>query len=99
MAFGLKRDELKKWKQNVENGQIDILTHFWLDERFPGSKTVTKVGCNDIEKLKQWGRKYGLSPEWIHRDPVHPHFDLFGEQQKRVLMEEGRWEQIRKFKL
>ncbi len=32
------------------------LTHYWQDERFPGCYTVTKVGCNDLEKLVTWGK-------------------------------------------
>jgi len=99
MAFGLKRNELLAWKKNVENGKIDFLTHYWLDDRFPGCNTVTKVGCNDIEKLISWGKSYGLREEWIHRDEQYPHFDLFGEQQKKILEQENKWDQIEKFKL
>lgn len=99
MAFGLKREEVKKWKQQVEKGEVAFLTHYWLDDRFPGCTTVTKVGCSDLELLIQWGKKYKLNPNWIHNDKKHPHFDLFGERQKEILVKEGQWEQIHKFKL
>ncbi|MFC4023047.1 hypothetical protein ACFOUV_04355 [Oceanobacillus longus] len=99
MAFGLKRSELISWKKNVENGEIDFLTHFWIDDRFPGCNTVTKVGCSDIDKLKNWGKSYGLHEQWIHRDEKYPHFDLFGDYQKEVLQKENKWDQIEKFKL
>lgn len=99
MAFGIKRSELADWKKNVREGRIDILTHYWLDERFPGSTSVTKVGCCDMEKLAAWGSQYGLRKEWIHKDPRHPHYDLFGEYQLKVLQQEGRWDQIEKFRL
>lgn len=99
MAFGLKREELMKWKETVAKGEIAILTHYWLDDRFPGCHTVTKVGCSDIQKLQEWGKKYQLAPEWIHHDGKHPHYDLFGERQKEVLMKEGRWDQIERFGL
>ncbi|SHF54136.1 hypothetical protein [Ornithinibacillus halophilus] len=99
MAFGIKRDELVKWKAEVENGKIAILTHFWLDDRFPGCDTVTKVGCSDLKKLIKWGNKYNLDPKWIHRDERYPHFDLFGEKQLTILIQEGKWDQIERFKL
>lgn len=99
MAFGVKREELIAWKTNVKKGNIAILTHFWLDERFPGCDTVTKVGCKNIGKLQAWGEHYGLSPEWIHKDPLYPHFDLFGDRQLEILKEEGCWEQIHRFQL
>lgn len=99
MAFGVRREELLGWKRNVRSGRIAILTHFWLDDRFPGCDTVTKVGCADIQKLSQWGKKYGLKPEWIHRDPRYPHYDLFGKQQYEILVEEEEWEQIERFRL
>jgi len=86
LAFGIKRDELKEWKLKVKGGEIAFLTHFWIDERFPGCSTVTKVGCNDVRKLTEWGRQYGLKPEWIDdRKPDFPHFDLIGEKQAEIL--------------
>lgn len=60
MAFGVKREELNRWKQAVKRGEIAFLTHYWLDDRFPEAKTVTKAGCADIDKLVQWGVAYGL---------------------------------------
>jgi hypothetical protein len=99
MAFGLKREEVRVWKENVMKGEIAFLTHYWLDDRFPGCTTVTKVGCSNIDKLIAWGKRYDLDPKWIHRDEKHPHFDLFGDRQKEVLTKEGKWEQIEKFKL
>ncbi|RDW19579.1 hypothetical protein CWR48_07610 [Oceanobacillus arenosus] len=99
MAFGIKREELMAWKKNVENGEIDFLTHYWQDERFPNCNTVTKVGCSDIEKLKTWGRKYGLEENWIDMREQYPHFDLFGVHQEEVLRNEGKWDQLSRFNL
>ena len=99
MAFGIKRETLMTWKQDVKDGKIEFLTHYWLDDRLPNSKTVTKVGCANVEKLKEWGRKYGLKPEWIHKDEKYPHFDLIGKFQKDILVQEGIMDQIERFKL
>lgn len=99
MAFGIKRDELKVWKRNVAHGKIAFLTHYWIDDRFPGCNTVTKVGCNDIGKLIAWGKQYGLQEIWIHYDQKHPHFDLFGDRQKEILSSEDQWGQIKRFGL
>lgn len=100
MAFGISRKELIEWKKEVEKGEkVVLLTHFWLDTRFPDSTSVTKAGCSDLEKLEDWGRQYGLSPKWIHHDPEHPHFDLFGEWQRRILVAEKEWSQIEKFNI
>lgn len=99
MAFGVKRSELETWKKNVLEGNIDFLTHYWMDERFPGSYTVTKVGCNNIDKLIDWGKQYNLDPKWIHKDEVFPHFDLFGESQLEILQKENRWDHIKRFNL
>lgn len=57
MAFGITRGELNEWKRQVKNGQIAFLTHYWIDKRFPGCKTVTKVGCSDISVLIEWGKQ------------------------------------------
>lgn len=99
MAFGVKREELNTWKKNVENGNIAFLTHFWIDDRFPDCNTVTKVGCGDIQKLKDWGKMYGLLENWIHKDEQYPHFDLFGRHQKDILQQENKWDHIDKFRL
>lgn len=99
MAFGLARNELINWKSEVSSGRIAFLTHYWMDERFPGCYTVTKVGCNDLEKLIAWGKTYNLQPNWIHMDDNYPHFDLFGEKQKSILMSEQQWSHLRKFNL
>lgn len=99
MAFGVKKNELLAWKREVSNGKIAILTHYWMDKRFPGCFTVTKVGCRDVEKLILWGREYCLLPEWIHMDKNYPHYDLFGEKQKEVLTKEGQREQLNRFHL
>lgn len=98
MAFGVKREELETWKRRIQQGEVALLTHFWLDERFPGCDTVTKAGCSDLAVLKKWGRRYGLHPGWIHLDP-YPHFDLFGDKQYEILKEEGYWEHIERFSL
>ncbi|MDE3838737.1 hypothetical protein C0966_05000 [Bacillus methanolicus] len=95
MAFGITKEELRRWKDEIESGKIAFLTHYWLDDRFPGCKTVTKVGCNDIEKLKKWGEKYKLKPEWIHkRKDGYSHFDLLGEKQVEILKKEGLHDHI-----
>ncbi|RPF55884.1 hypothetical protein [Aquisalibacillus elongatus] len=98
MAFGLKREELKEWKQQVRNGEIAFITHYWLDDRFPSMKTVTKVGCSDLDKLIKWGKKYGLNPKWIHRDDRYPHFDLIGSFQEDILKSENKLHQLNRFK-
>lgn len=96
MAFGIKRAELDSWKREVEAGNIAFLTHYWIDERFPGCSTVTKVGCSDLQKLKLWGKQYGLRPEWLDLRGDYPHFDLFGDRQKDILQAEGMLEQLQK---
>lgn len=99
MAFGINRSELKEWKQQVSKGEIAFLTHYWLDDRFPDCNTVTKVGCNDLVKLINWGEKYNLKPEWIDHNPAYPHFDLLGDRQREILRKEQKWHQLKKFKL
>jgi|SRR5690625_2652953 len=99
MAFGIKKEELHKWKKNVEQGKIAFITHYWQDKRFPQCKTVTKVGCRNLTTLKEWGRKYDLQPEWIHYHKKYPHFDLFGHLQFDILTAEKQWEQINRFNL
>ena len=95
MAFGIKRREIIEWKRKIDSGEIAFLTHYWLDERFPGCKTVTKVGCHDLEKLAVWGNKHGLKKEWIHhRLDGYSHFDLLGERQKEILQKEDLIEHI-----
>ncbi|MGG3572220.1 hypothetical protein ABES25_02890 [Bacillus gobiensis] len=99
MAFGVKRDELNEWKSNVLQGNIAFLTHFWLDDRYPDSTTVTKAGSSDIAKLAKWGEKYGLKKEWIHHRTKYPHFDLMGEKQLMILKKEKLFDHIKRFKL
>lgn len=99
MAFGLDRAELNKWKQRVANGEIAFLTHYWVDERFPGCFTVTKVGCTDLEKLINWGNCYDLNKRWIDHHRLYPHFDLFGTTQKSILVKEDLQDHIERFKL
>jgi hypothetical protein len=95
MAFGIKRMELNEWKRKIDHGEIAFLTHYWLDPRFPGYKTVTKVGCADLEKLAEWGKKHQLHPNWIHhRRDGYSHFDLIGEKQRDILLKEGLQEHI-----
>jgi len=96
MALGVTRAELELWKERVTAGEIAFLTHYWKDERFPGCKTVTKAGCADVEKLIKWGANYGLKPEWI--DYKHyPHFDLFGDFERQILLNEGKLQQYNRF--
>ncbi|WP_199614304.1 hypothetical protein [Paenibacillus alkalitolerans] len=99
MAFGIDREELNEWKREVSKGNIAFLTHYWLHPRFPEVKTVTKVGCADLERLKEWLVSYGLNPAYIHARDRYPHFDLIGPKQKQILMLEQQWDQINRFKL
>ncbi|MGG4143226.1 hypothetical protein ABEW34_08845 [Paenibacillus algorifonticola] len=99
MAFGISRTEMNAWKERVQSGEIAFLTHYWLDPRFPGMKTVTKVGCSNIDKLAQWCTSYGLDPRYIHYRDHYPHFDLFGPKQRPILMAEQQFDQITRFKL
>lgn len=90
MAFGIKKRDVTEWKRKIDQGEIAFLTHYWLDDRFPHCKSVTKVGCKDLENLKEWGRKYHLQPEWIHhRKDGYSHFDLLGDKQAEILRREG----------
>ncbi|WP_027094240.1 hypothetical protein [Cohnella thermotolerans] len=99
MAFGITRDELNRWKRSVAKGEIAYLTHYWLEPRFPGIKTVTKVGCSDKERLAAWCKEHGLNPRYIHdRDPF-PHFDLIGSKQIEILRRERLFDQLERFKL
>jgi len=84
MAFGIKRAELNEWKQKVKNGELAYITHYWLDDRFPGVKTVTKVGCANVERLIKWGRQHGLNPKYIDKRSLYPHFDLMGQKQIEI---------------
>jgi len=89
LAFGIKREELKAWKEKIDRGEIAFLTHYWYDDRFPDCNTVTKVGCRNQQKLTEWGESYGLKPEWIHyRANGYSHFDLLGEYEQKVLKAE-----------
>lgn len=99
MAFGINRQELKDWKDAVASGEIAFLTHYWLDDRFPNCKTVTKAGCADLEKLIAWGKQYGLKPEWIDMRDDYPHFDLFAKYEREILLAEGYTAQLRRFNL
>ncbi|MGE7604848.1 hypothetical protein ACQKL5_20635 [Peribacillus sp. NPDC097675] len=90
MAFGIKRVDVINWKRQIDQGKIAFLTHYWLDDRFPDCKTVTKVGCKDLNRLAEWGYKYGLRKEWIHhRKDGYSHFDLLGDRERDILKAEG----------
>jgi len=99
MAFGVHREELEAWKKTVSQGEIAYLTHYWLDARFPGITTVTKVGCSDHDKLVTWCLEHGLDPQYIHNRSPFPHFDLIGPKQREVLIEEKLWDQLQRFRL
>ncbi|MEK5501921.1 hypothetical protein [Bacillus sp. FSL M8-0168] len=99
MAFGIKRQELNEWKRAVQNGEIAFLTHYWIDDRFPDSRTVTKAGCQNIEKLAAWGEQYGLKKEWIDQRSGFPHFDLIGQKQIEILTKEKQFSHIKHFRL
>ncbi|GIN84146.1 hypothetical protein J6TS2_05320 [Heyndrickxia sporothermodurans] len=100
MAFGITKEQLKRWKMKIDAGEIAFLTHYWLDDRFPDATSVTKVGCKDLSKLAIWGAKYGLKEEWIHhRKDGYSHFDLLGPKQLEILTIEDYQDEINKFKL
>lgn len=99
MALGIKRDELNRWKEAVTREEIAYLTHYWLDPRFPEMKTVTKVGCSNLQKLTDWCITNGLNPKYIHNRPPYPHFDLIGPKQKEILIKEKQWDQVERFGL
>ncbi|WP_168119336.1 hypothetical protein [Paenibacillus sp. HB172176] len=99
MAFGIDRGELGRWKETVRRGEIAFLTHYWLDERFPFMRTVTKAGCADRDRLVRWGERYGLDPRFIHSRAEFPHYDLFGAKQIEVLEKEGLMEHLERFGL
>ncbi|WP_349410641.1 hypothetical protein [Pseudalkalibacillus sp. SCS-8] len=99
MAFGIRRTELEAWKRKAEQNEIAFLTHYWIDPRFPEYETVTKVGCNDLDKLIEWGKSHGLRKEWIDHHSGYPHYDLLGERQLAILRAEGQFEQIQRFNL
>ena len=99
MAFGINREELRVWKETVAAGKMAFLTHYWIDDRFPNCKTITKAGCADLEKLVAWGAQYGLKREWIDMRDDYPHFDLFGKYEKEILTQEGLVEQLKRFDL
>lgn len=99
MAFGVTREELNVWKRDVSMGKIAYLTHYWIEPRYPGMKTVTKVGCSDLARLTDWCRQHGLPPEYIHNRSPFPHFDLIGPKQIEILRGEQLWEQLERFKL
>ncbi|PYI53915.1 hypothetical protein [Paenibacillus flagellatus] len=99
MAFGITRAELTRWKEAVARGEIAFLTHYWHDPRFPGIRTVTKVGCADLDRLSGWCRSHGLDPRYIHNRPPFPHFDLLGPKQADILRREGLLEHVERFRL
>lgn len=97
MAFGIKREELRRWKEQVDRGEIAFLTHYWHEPRFPEFRTVTKVGCSDVSRLTEWCVANGLNPRYIHQRQPFPHFDLLGPKQREILHRERQWSQLRKF--
>ncbi|CAM4205691.1 MULTISPECIES: hypothetical protein [Paenibacillus] len=99
MAFGINREELNQWKAAVLRGEIAFLTHYWIDPRFPGITTVTKVGCSDLPRLRRWCEQNGLPPQYIHNRRPFPHFDLLGPKQPEILRREGKWEQLERFRM
>ncbi|WP_419873913.1 hypothetical protein [Candidatus Pristimantibacillus sp. PTI5] len=99
MAFGIKRKEMDDWKAAVARGEIAFLTHYWLDPRFPNMRTVTKVGCSDLEKLSRWCLDNGLNPRYIHARSEYPHFDLHGPKQGEILRRSSQLEQLERFGL
>jgi hypothetical protein len=98
LAFGIKREELLKWKNAVLREEIAFITHYWYHPKSPNYKTVTKVGCANIEKLVEWGKQYGLQRDWIHERETYPHFDLIGYRQKEIMTKEDKLTQLERFK-
>jgi len=99
MAFGINRSELTEWKRRVKQGEIALITHYWIHPKFPQYRTLTKAGCSDLEKLAEWGEQYGLKREWIHLRSSYPHFDLIGSKQREILFREQKWDQLKRFGL
>ncbi|GIQ67231.1 hypothetical protein DUZ99_17555 [Xylanibacillus composti] len=99
MAFGVSREELEAWKRKVLAGEIAFLTHYWYETRFPEFRTITKVGCANLQKLKAWCESHHLNPRYIHYRDRYPHFDLIGSRQKEILLEEGHRDQVERFQL
>ncbi|TDL34934.1 hypothetical protein E2R51_04210 [Jeotgalibacillus sp. S-D1] len=100
MAFGINKNHITEWKHAIDRGEIAFLTHYWLDDRFPDSKTVTKVGAKNLEKLAEWGKKYQLKKQWIHiRKDGYSHYDLLGETQILILEKEGLDEHLIRFQI
>lgn len=97
MAFGIARHELNEWKNRVSRGEIAYLTHYWYEPRFPGIKTVTKVGCSDLNVLRRWCIDHGLNPEYIHLRSEFPHYDLIGSKQQEILLQEGLQDHLKRF--
>ncbi|OIJ16801.1 hypothetical protein BKP37_04525 [Anaerobacillus alkalilacustris] len=97
MAFGIKREELIAWKEKVQRGEIAYLTHYWYDPRFPDCKTVTKVGCADLERLSNWGKQYNIPTKYIDNRSKYPHFDLLGIRQIEILTKENMLDQLSRF--
>lgn len=97
MAFGISRIELVEWKAMADRGEISYLTHYWIEPRFPGIKTITKVGCSNLDKLTKWCSMNGLNAKYIHHRSEYPHFDLLGAKQKEILYKENQWDQIKRF--
>jgi hypothetical protein len=97
LAFGIRREELVTWKREVQNGNISFLTHYWYNPEWKNYKTVTKVGCSNIERLAKWGEQHGLEKEWIHKRDHYPHFDLIGSKQKEILIKENKQDHLEKF--
>ncbi|MFC7679442.1 hypothetical protein [Paenibacillus sp. GCM10028914] len=99
MAFGISKQELREWKKAVARGEIAFLTHYWYDARFPQYKTVTKVGCSNLDRLEQWCFDHGLDPKYIHHRMPYPHFDLIGPKQVELLHEARLDNHIQRFRL
>jgi len=97
MAFGIRRSELQQWKAAVACGELAFLTHYWYDPRFPDMKTVTKVGCADLDKLTAWCTANGLNPRYIHHRRSFPHYDLMGAKQIEILRKELLYSHLERF--
>lgn len=99
MAFGITREQLTQWKEAVTRGEIAFLTHYWIEPRWSGLRSVTKVGCSNAERLAAWCIANGLDPHYIHQREPYPHYDLIGPKQIEILRKEGLIHHIERFKL
>ena len=62
-------------------------------------KPLRKPGALTLKNWVRWGERYGLKREWIDMRDDYPHFDLFGEHEREILVKEGLSAQLKRFDL